>query len=243
MLSLIILAAGKGTRLNANKPKCLYKLNNKPLIDYLLDNFSALKPKQIIIVIGYKKELLIQHLQKRPENFIFVEQKKLLGTAHAVKLALKKIKPNIENILVTNSDDAFLYKNKTLKNFVNHFKKNNLNFSFLTTIKKHLPSVSAVIKKNKQNNIKAIEPPGKNDKNFEIVCGVYLFKKPWLKKHIKQISQNKKTKEYYLTNLIYIGLEQNEKSMYAYPIPANQWLGINTTTELKKAEKQINRRE
>jgi len=137
MIGLIILAGGRGSRLNAKRPKCLYKLAGKPIIDYVLKNFAYLKPQQKIIVVGYEKEKLIKHLGKN--NYDFVEQKQLLGTAHAAKIALKKINKNIHHILITNSDDAAFYKPSTLKTFFKKHIETKSNFSLLTVKLKKIP--------------------------------------------------------------------------------------------------------
>jgi len=165
MLGLIILAGGKGTRLKADKPKCMYKIGQRPMIDYVLDNFKVLDPKQIVLVVGYKKEILINYLGKK---YNYVWQKQLLGTAHAVKTGLKKISKNIKTVLVTNSDDAVFYKKETLKKFLENFYKKNLNFSFLVVRKKKPPRVNRVLGKN---GLELINP---KNKSFKIVCGAYL---------------------------------------------------------------------
>ena len=88
---IIILAAGKGTRMNSDLPKVLHLLNDKPLLAHVLDTSSMIKPKQVIVVVGYKKEMIIKYFKSK--DMIFVEQKKQQGTADAIKYCL----PNIEN--------------------------------------------------------------------------------------------------------------------------------------------------
>ena len=60
-LRVVILAAGKGTRMNSDLPKVLHKLQSKPLIDYVIDESELLNPKEIILVVGFKKESVIKH--------------------------------------------------------------------------------------------------------------------------------------------------------------------------------------
>ena len=62
-LSIIILAAGKGTRMKSDLPKVLHKINNKPMINQVIDTANTLNPDQIIIVIGYKYKLLKEGLR------------------------------------------------------------------------------------------------------------------------------------------------------------------------------------
>ena len=76
---IIILAAGKGTRINSQLPKVLHLLKNKSLLSYVINTSKELSPLKIIVVVGYKKELIIEQFQD--DDIVFVEQKKLRGTA------------------------------------------------------------------------------------------------------------------------------------------------------------------
>ena len=77
-----ILAAGKGTRMESNIPKVLHNLRNQAMIDYVLDTAYKLNPEKIFTVVGFKKELVINHINN--PNIEYVEQKEQLGTGHAV---------------------------------------------------------------------------------------------------------------------------------------------------------------
>lgn len=231
MLGLIILAAGKGARLNSNIPKCMNKLSGKPMIDYVLDNFLYLKPSQTILVVGYKRELIRNYLG---DKFEYVIQKQLLGTAHAAGTGLSKIKKDIKYILVTNSDDAVFYKKAILKKFLENHIKSDYNFSLLTTKLKRLPSVKKVIKRNPLR----LEKAGKQ-KKYEVVCGAYLLKRTWLEKNLKRIKKSQETGEYYLTNLIDIAIDEDKNKLYPFSINPKEWLGVNTLAELNKARKMM----
>ncbi len=82
-LRIIILAAGKGTRMNSDLPKVLHKLNGKTLLDFVLDESELLNPKETILVVGFKKEQVISHTQHRA-NLKYATQMEQLGTGHAV---------------------------------------------------------------------------------------------------------------------------------------------------------------
>ena len=82
-LRIVILAAGKGTRMNSDLPKVLHKLNGKPLLDYVLDESELLNPREIILVVGFKKGNVISHTKNRI-NLKNVTQIEQLGKGHAV---------------------------------------------------------------------------------------------------------------------------------------------------------------
>ena len=82
-LSVVILAAGKGSRMFSEKPKVLHELSNQPLLQYVINAARNLKPVNINVVIGYKSELVEQEFSKEDINWIV--QKEQLGTGDAVK--------------------------------------------------------------------------------------------------------------------------------------------------------------
>ncbi|MCK5394332.1 MAG: NTP transferase domain-containing protein, partial [Candidatus Omnitrophica bacterium] len=129
----IVLAAGKGKRMNSTLPKVLHPLLGRPLVFHVLDKLflSNKYIRQIIVVVGYKGELIESAIKK---EFIakatnanikieFVHQKKMLGTSNAVQTAGKKI--SYENILVL-CGDAPLIMSKTLVSFISFYLRKKL---------------------------------------------------------------------------------------------------------------------
>ena len=90
-LSIVILAAGKGTRMKSDLPKVLHKINGKPMIDQVISTAKKLNPFQIITVIGYKHEILEDHLKNQNLNFAYQFNQK--GTGHAVSKTKNFFKP------------------------------------------------------------------------------------------------------------------------------------------------------
>ena len=89
--NVIILAAGKGTRMKSDLPKCACTINNIPMIKYIVDTCRSLNIKNIIIVVGYKKESII-NIFNGDNDILFVIQKEQLGTANACLTAYDKLK-------------------------------------------------------------------------------------------------------------------------------------------------------
>mgnify|MGYP001412991094 CR=1 FL=1 len=119
---IIILAAGKGTRMNSQLPKVLHLLKNKPLLSYVINTSKELSPFKIIVVVGYKKELVIDQFQD--DNVVFVEQKDLKGTADAIKKCLPALKNFDGNVLIL-SGDVPMIKADTLMNFFSSERDKN----------------------------------------------------------------------------------------------------------------------
>ena len=81
-VSIIILAAGKGTRMKSDMPKVLHKVNGKSMIEHVILNARNLNPEKIIVVVGYKYEMVKKQLEN--QDLTYVIQHKQNGTAHAV---------------------------------------------------------------------------------------------------------------------------------------------------------------
>ena len=114
--AIIILAAGKGTRMNSDLPKVLHKVNDKSMLNIIIETSEKLNPNKIIVVVGYKKKMVIDSVTN--PNIKFVNQDEQLGTAHAIKQCLTELK-NFEGKVLILSGDVPLIKKETLEKFLN----------------------------------------------------------------------------------------------------------------------------
>ena len=129
-LRVIILAAGKGTRMNSDLPKVLHKLHGKALIDYVIDESELLDPKEIILVVGFKKERVIKHTESRI-NLKYATQVKQLGTGHAVLQTKELLKNKKGHILILYGDVPNI-KASTLLPIVDNHIINNRDLTLIT---------------------------------------------------------------------------------------------------------------
>jgi bifunctional N-acetylglucosamine-1-phosphate-uridyltransferase/glucosamine-1-phosphate-acetyltransferase GlmU-like protein len=102
-IGIVILAAGKGTRMRSELPKVLHALKGKPMIEYTIEAASQLNPRKLIIVVGYKKDDVIQATSKF-HNLEYAIQTEQLGTGHAVKATQSLLKDFHGNILILLGD-------------------------------------------------------------------------------------------------------------------------------------------
>ena len=120
--SIIILAAGKGTRMNSKIPKVFHKVGNLPMIFHVLNASKLLKPKTISVVIS--NELIkYKNIIKNSKNIKFAIQSKQLGTADAVRCALKEKHSINSNISLILYGDTPLISHISLKNVLKDLKK------------------------------------------------------------------------------------------------------------------------
>ncbi|MCK4918033.1 MAG: bifunctional N-acetylglucosamine-1-phosphate uridyltransferase/glucosamine-1-phosphate acetyltransferase [Candidatus Omnitrophica bacterium] len=250
----IVLAAGKGKRMNSTLPKVLHPLLGKLLVFHVLDKLLFLNKyiRQIIVVVGYKGEMIEEAIKKYfidkgvdPKIKIeFVYQEKMLGTANAVETAGKKI--SYENVLVL-CGDAPLIMSETLVSFISFYLRKKLWGCVLSAhlnVKNSLGSIVRDVDGKVQairEKIELAEDKVCGELIFdEVNSGVYCFKKDVLFELLPKIKINAKKKEYFLTDIIKILYKEKKNYLDSYSLEdAEEILGINTKKDLRIAEKVI----
>lgn len=235
----IILAAGKGKRMKSKDiNKVSLPLGGRPMIQYGVKLLESLKISPIIVVVGFAKKSVIDILKDR---VVYVEQKKRLGTAHAVRCALKYLPKNITDVLVLNGDDSAFYKKETIKALIERHEEKNSSFTFLTTELDNPTGLGRVIRNDmgKVTSIVEEKDASKEQKHIkEINLACYVFRVEFLRKYLGKIKKSLKTDEYYLTKLVDLAIENKEK-IETLNSGKISWRGINTIEELREAERMF----
>ncbi|MFC1501462.1 bifunctional UDP-N-acetylglucosamine diphosphorylase/glucosamine-1-phosphate N-acetyltransferase GlmU [Elusimicrobiota bacterium] len=240
-LAMVILAAGEGTRMKSKKPKVLHSISGKPLIKWVLSASYPLKPSKSVIVIGHGGDSVKDQL--RGENALFVEQKKQLGSADALKQAKNKLSGFSGDIIVLCGDTP-LIQPETLKALLKTHRLSNNAATVLTTNFSN-PTGYGRILRSKEGNVLSIveERDASQDqkKVKEINSGMYCFDSSLIWAAVSKIGNSNKKKEYYLTDVISI-LNSLGKTVGAYCVQNNEEiLGINSRLDLACAEKIVQR--
>jgi len=239
----IILAGGKGTRMNQGKasgvPKVLFKIGNKPMICYILETFRYMELIKPIIVVGYKAQSVIDELGS---NYLYAVQTKRLGTGHAVKIGLKKAYNSAKDIFIVNGDDSAFYSQNMLKGV---FKLHQQNNTIITMLIVKIPDASdygRIIRNLEGNVIGIVEKSDlieEQKKIDEVNCGAYVINAEWLKANIGKIKKSYKGgKEYPITDLIKLAVLQNQK-ISGVVIDRKEWVGVNNLEQLSEANRLI----
>ena len=231
-----ILAAGKGTRMDSNIPKVLHNLENKALIDYVLDTAYELNPEKIFTVVGFKKELVINHINN--PNIEYIEQKEQLGTGHAVLQLDNPLYGKNGHLLILYGDVPNI-KHSTLSPIVAEHIKDNTDVTMITAILEDPTGYGRIIRDQSGNLIKIVEEKdcNKSEKAIkEINPGIYIFKISKLFKNLKKVKSNNESKEYYLTDVI--ELINNSGTVKTKKIDnPKEIMGINTIKQLELLQK------
>jgi len=249
----IILAAGKSTRFKSKKPKVIHNILGKPMIHYVSLAARWSNPEKVIYVVGHEKQQVIKAINCL--NCIYVEQKELLGTGHAVAQT-RPYWENFEGIVMILNGDLPLVEGETLKNAVKYmealmrfegapaedgknYRNENIAGVVLTTVVPNPLGYGRIIKDKNHRIIKIVEEKDADHQTQqinEINTGIYLFYAPYLKKVIDKLENNNAQKEYYLTDVVKL-LNEMGKEVYALMVPDyTQFIGVNDRWNLAKAE-------
>ena len=236
-LRVVILAAGKGTRMNSDLPKVLHKLQSKPLIDYVIDESELLNPKEIIVVVGFKKESVIKHTESRI-NLKYATQIEQLGTGHAVLQTNELLKNKRGHILILYGDVPNI-KASTLQPIVNDHISNNRDLTLITAEIDDPTGYGRIIRDKNGNLLKIVEEKDCSDDEKKIKewnPGIYIFKIPEVFKILNNIKTNNASKEYYLTDAIGLAQQSNMQIKAIKIENSDEVIGINTADQLKELE-------
>jgi len=230
-LSVVILAAGKGTRMFSEKPKVLHKLSNQPLLQYVINAAKNLKPVNINVVIGHKSELIEQEFSK--EDINWVVQKVQLGTGDAVKYTAPFMEGSQTIVLY---GDVPLIDINDLKKLI---KASENGLGILTFDKKNPKGYGRI--KRSRNEVEAIveeKDCSKIEKKItEINTGIMCIDTTKLHNWLYEITNNNSQKEYYLTDIVALAKKDNVKIVTHEAKNESTISGINCKAELVSMEK------
>lgn len=236
----VILAAGRGKRMNSKRVnKVTLPLGDKPMIVHTYLLLKKIGIKEIIIVVGFAKDS-VKALFK-DKNLIFSEQKKRLGTAHAVVTAMKNLPKNVEDVLVLNGDDSALYSPEIIKKVIDKHEKSDASFTFLTIDMDNPTGLGRIVRDDNGKVKKIVEEKDATPEILrikEINPACYVFKAKFLRKYLPKIKKSSVTGEYYLISLVDVGIKNNEK-IETLQSKNSVWRGVNTEEELREAERLI----
>jgi len=240
-IAVIILAAGKSTRMKSDLPKVLHELCGRPMLGYVLDLALSLKAGKIVTVLGYKQGLVRKII---PASVRIAIQKKLIGTANAVLSGLSQLKGFRGTLLVLYGDNPLLKKD-TINKLLDYHNKNNVDATLLgAQIDK--PAGYGRIKRDKFFSVSGIVEENDADeveKDIkEVNTGIVAFKVKSLKNCLKLIRANNPKKEYYLTDIISIFYKKGYLVDAVKLADINEGMGINSRAELAKANRIMQKR-
>ncbi|MDO8812054.1 MAG: bifunctional UDP-N-acetylglucosamine diphosphorylase/glucosamine-1-phosphate N-acetyltransferase GlmU, partial [Gallionella sp.] len=231
-LNIVILAAGKGTRMYSEKAKVLHALAGKPLVQHVLDCAVALQPRQICVVYGHGGEAVPQAMRQYPAKFAVQEPQ--LGTGHAVQQAMPHLADEGETLVLYG--DVPLIQPGTL-----HQMQQAGEGLILLTVNLANPAGYGRIVRNEQGGVTGIveerdASPEQREIN-EINTGILLAPTQMLRGWLAKLQNNNSQGEYYLTDIVGMAVRQGVAVHTVQP--AHEWEthGINSKQQLAVLER------
>lgn len=231
-ICIIILAAGKGSRMKSNCAKCACIIDGKPMIAHIVDTFISLNIKDIITVVGYQKEDIINILGNKVK---YAVQEKQLGTANAVMAAKNLVKENKICVIVPG-DMPFISK-EIIKSLISKYVSSNSFLTFITTEMDKELHYGRVIQKDNYYKIKEFKDLNEDEKAIkDLNAGIYAIKSDILFNSLKDINNKNKQNEYYLTDIVE-KVSKKYKTTVLKIKNCKEITGINDIETLKELEK------
>ena len=234
MLNIVILAAGKGKRMHSDLPKVLHKLAGRPLLQHVLDAARALKPAKLCVVYGHGGGALPERFKRA--DVVLIKQEPQLGTGHALKQALRHLKDGITLVLY---GDVPLIAADTLKRML---KPNQLT---LLTVELDDPAGYGRIVRDDGGNISRIvedKDATAYEKNIrEVNTGIMAIPSSRLHNWLSRLVRKNTQKEYYLTDIVALAIQDGVKVSAIQPEHVWETLGVNSKAQLAQLERLYQR--
>lgn len=241
----IILAAGEGTRMKSDMPKVLHKVAGKAILSYVVDNCTANAMDKNVVIVGHKKDDVIEYFKDAPLKFI--EQKVgegiPYGTGYAVACALDEFSD--EDMVYILTGDTPLFKEKTIAKFMDYAQSHDFDACVLTAVVSDPFGYGRIIRGQDSTIAGIVEEKDATDKEkaiTEVNTGIFAFKGRSLKENIGNLSANNKQSELYLTDVIQMLNDKGKKIGGFTMCDEEEMLGINSRVQLAACEKIMRRR-
>ncbi len=236
----IVLAAGMGKRMKSDLPKVLHELNGKPLVGWVADTLTGLDINRVVVVVGYKKEMVVDFL--KDYDFKFVEQAEQLGTGHAVMMAEKELE-DFQGEVIVLAGDVPMIRKETIQRLFDEHRNRGAVATVLTSEPPDPTGYGRVIRNSRGLVEKIVEHKDASEEELkagEINTGTFVFNKKDLFEGLKKIDNKNVQGEYYLTDLMEIFLKEGKITAAYMTDDYREALGINSSEQLKEVARTYN---
>jgi len=232
-LNIVILAAGKGTRMHSSQPKVLHEVGAKPILGHVIDCAKALNPDKVIVVYGFGGENVKNAFSQ--ENITWVNQAEQLGTGHAVQQAVPYLEDNAKTLILLG--DVPLVDVESCKNLV----AQSTHQLVIQSFNKADPTGYGRIVRSPDGQVNAIvEHKDATDAQrniLEVNTGIMAMPNKYLKKWLSRLTNNNAQGEYYLTDIVSLAVAEGVS--VSAEITKDEWsvTGINSKADLVQIER------
>jgi len=238
-LNAVILAAGKGKRMQSDLPKVLHEVGGRPMVSRVIDTVRTLSPDRIVLVVGYQADLVKETI--RDDDVSFALQSEQLGTGHAVMQAQDDLAGASGTVVVLNGDVPGL-RPETLRNLVDFHESEGATATVLTARLDDPSGYGRIVRGADGRFERIVEHRDASPEELsidEINSGMFCFDKDALFEALTSTDRDNAQNEYYLTDVIEV-LSSNGASVRAYCVDdSSEVAGVNDAAELESIRKNL----
>jgi len=238
-LYLIILAAGKGTRMKSNKAKVLHEVFYAPMLHHVLQATTSLQASKTIVVVGHQQETVEKSLSDFSVQLAVQEEQ--LGTGHAVLCAEPAI-DQMDGCVMILCGDTPLIRPESLRDMIAQHCSQNSTLTVMTTLLNNPTHYGRIIAGESDTVLSIVEEKDANPeqkKIQEINAGIYCIDTQFLFSHLKNIGTDNSQGEVYLTDIVTQAVSE-KLPVHKFVNPASQdVLGVNSRLELSQAHHEL----
>jgi UDP-N-acetylglucosamine diphosphorylase/glucosamine-1-phosphate N-acetyltransferase len=235
-LAVIILAAGKGTRMHSPVAKVLHPLIGRPLLAHVLDVAASLSPQHLVVVVGHQAEAVRRICE--PYGVICVLQEPQLGTGHAVAQAEPVLADFPGDVLVLYGDVP-LIQPTTLQALWDTHRRQQATVTILTACLDNPTGYGRILRDADRRIVRIVEERDASETEKvvrEINSGVYCLQAPFLFAALRRVPRNNAQGEQYLTDVVALAVAAQHRVAYVTVADAQRVLGVNTHADLAYLE-------
>jgi bifunctional UDP-N-acetylglucosamine pyrophosphorylase/glucosamine-1-phosphate N-acetyltransferase len=238
-LHVVILAAGKGTRMKSARPKVLHNVAGRAMVDYVMTAAQSLAPRTTTVVVGHMKELLRQGLERYP-GLAYVAQEPQLGTGHAL-LQTADLLDRENGFVLLLSGDVPLLKGHTLATLVRTHAESKAAATVLTAIVEQPYGYGRIVRTKGRISriVEERDASPAQRKIREINSGVYVFSLGPLFESLRGLATGNAQGEYYLTDLVSTYRRRRLGVETVVVDDPSEIRGINSRSELAEASRIV----
>ena len=235
--SIIVLAAGLGTRMKSDKAKVLHEICGRPMIQYVIEAAIQVVGDNVVVVVGHQSEMVKEALSQY-RGISFALQELQLGTGHAVSCALPFVSRAVDDVVILCGDVPLIYPHTIRDLLLDH--QNNQRDVTLLGVQMPDPKGYGRILLDDSGNLSGIVEEADADEQQRgikyINSGIYAIRRSFLETVLPQIKPNNKQGEIYLTDIIGLGYQMQKSLGLTLKAKIEEVVGVNTPSDLESAE-------
>lgn len=238
-LAVIILAAGKGVRMNSELPKVLHPILKKPMLHYVLDAAQKVEPERVVLVLGHDSELVEEAVSDCSVETVIQEPQ--LGTGHAVSCCEDVLRGFSGDILILSGDVPAIGV-LSLREFANSHTKNDVDVSFISTLAENPDGYGRVLRNSNGDVLRVVEDKdatADEKREKEINTGIYCVNSSFLWESLGGLDRENSQGEYYLPGIIDLSVSRKRRIQAFTLADPKEVSGVNSREQLGEAEKTI----